>query len=65
MLIIFEIYNVQKYNMSMKPNYTFISIILRIIQEGKKKRKKIIKQLEKCINLLENYILNLENMKKK
>ena len=35
-----------------------ISIILRIIQERKKKRKKIIKELEKLKNLLENYILN-------
>ena len=39
-----------------------IFIILRYIQERKKKRKRITKELEKLKNLFENYVLNLENI---
>ena len=42
-----------------------IFIILRIIQERKKKRKRIIKELEKLKNSFKNYILNLENIVRK
>ena len=39
-----------------------IFIILTIIQERKKKIKRIIKELEKLKNLFKNYILNSKNI---
>ena len=42
-----------------------IFIILRIIQERKKKRKRIIKELEKIKILLENYCIKFGEYNKK
>ena len=49
-------------NLILLKSIEYFFIILRFFQERKKKRKRIIKELEKLKNLFKNYILNSKNI---